>query len=221
MEKIYDFFFTIFSPFCHQITERSFQSFDGYQFFVCSRDTGTYLGFLLSYTLYFYNKSGFRLPIIPIAILFFVHLLIFGLDGVSSYAGWRETNNLIRYFTGFYLGFFLGIVFQYVEFFLFKPSNISYHFKRNEYFYKPLMLEIYCSLLFTITFVSISYLLYLTVFAIIFYVYKIVKLILNVLFMFNRGFYYYLAFFLVFVIFWVSVFITGIYKINVVHKLYH
>mgnify|MGYP001773391993 CR=1 FL=1 len=221
MENIYEFFFTLFSPLCHQITERSFQSFDGHQFFVCARDTGTYLGFLFSFTLYFYNKDKFKAPISFILVLFFLHLLLFGLDGVTSYAGLRETTNFIRYFTGFYLGFFLGVILQYVKIFITKPENIAILDIKKSLLI-TFFLEIYCTFLFFITLFLIKYLLYLLAFAIIFYVYQIVNVILS-LFFFNyeKKHYYYLALAIIFIVFFSSMLLAGTFKINMVEKLYH
>lgn len=221
MDYLYDFFFSLAGPLCHQITERSFQSFDGKQFFVCARDTGTYLGFFFSFLLSYkkFYKKEFNIPIVPIAILFLFHLFLFGLDGVSSYAGWRETNNFIRYFTGFYVGFFLGIIFQYVEKFF--EGRIEINEKKSELIVIPFLLEIFATLLFFITLVSIKYLLYLLAFAIIFYIYKLIRLIVGIFFLHNRNFYYYLTIFTVFLLFLGSIFIAGVYKINIVRSFYH
>lgn len=217
-ERVYDFLFILFSPLCHQITERSFQSFDGLQFFVCARDTGTYLGFLFSFIMY--KKNKFEIPIFPLVILFFIHLLLFGLDGLTSYMHIRETNNFIRYFTGFYFGFFLGLIFQYLEFFLFKPSQIVSGFKKYEGIHKAIFVEFLCSILFVVTLLLMKYLLYLLVIAIFFYMYKLVGLILRVFFMSEGRLWYYLAFSLIFILIFSLVFSVGINKIHIVHKFY-
>ncbi|MFN3995378.1 MAG: DUF2085 domain-containing protein [bacterium] len=204
------------------MTERSFHSFDGKQFFVCARDTGTYLGFLFSFIFYALKKEKFEFNLIPAVILFFFHLVLFGLDGVSSYAKWRETNNFIRYFTGFYVGFFLGIIFQYVEKIFHQNAQILHNkglYKR--YIWEAFFLEIFATILFIVTFVFMKYLLYLLAFAIIFYIYKLVKLVISFLFFNNKTAYYYLAMFITLLLFFGAVFVSGIYKINMIQKFYH
>jgi len=229
MDIIYDFLFSLFSVFCHQITERSFQSLDGRQFFVCARDTGTYLGFLISFLPFwnrFFRLYGFKFDVGIILGLFFFHLILFGIDGVSSYAGWRETNNLIRYFTGFYMGFFLGILFQYVEFWFFR-SDQGVDSSRSEYiekagikqiFFRILILELWVTVWFIITASFMKYLLYLLAFSIVFYVYRIFRLILSLFSL--RDVYYYLILAVLLFIFWGLVFWGGISKINVIHRVY-
>ena len=226
MERIYDFFFSLFGPLCHQITERSFQSFDGKQFFVCARDTGTYFGFLFSFVFTFLfnrvTKTRFKIPIITSTILFFLHLGMFGIDGVSSYAGWRETNNFIRYFTGFYLGFFLGLIFQYVEFFL-RDKVLSLQEKNSplNIFKNLIILELSSTLFFFPTLLSIKYLLYLLPISVVFYIYMLFRLISDLVFFKYKNFYYYLILFIVFLLIIGSILIAGLHKINLVHKLYH
>ncbi|MDR2035601.1 MAG: DUF2085 domain-containing protein [Coriobacteriales bacterium] len=102
--------------FCHQFAERSFEA-GGLQFCVCARCTGLYLGFIITLIVLLvaarsplHKSMPAALPpqwaIIP-GILLMLPLLF---DGVSSYAGLRETTNLIRYLTGYACGMGLGVL---------------------------------------------------------------------------------------------------------------
>ena len=96
---------------CHQLPERSF--FGGpYQVPVCARDTGIYVGFVASFIVVALlagkrrPSEGPRIWVTAIAI---VMIALLGLDGVSSYAGWRETTNEIRLWTGLFAGYAIGL----------------------------------------------------------------------------------------------------------------
>ena len=94
--------------FCHQFTERSLEA-GGLYFAVCARDTGIYLGFIITLAVLVLihtqtkNKPTAMVP-------FWIILLSIGLiiplaaDGASSYLGLRESNNLLRYITGYLAG---------------------------------------------------------------------------------------------------------------------
>ena len=95
---------------CHQLPERSFFG-GGIQVPVCARDTGIYLGLVVSYvTVAFLHRgeraTGFPRPWVWLAFL--AALAAMGFDGVSSYAGWRSTTNELRLITGLGVGFSAG-----------------------------------------------------------------------------------------------------------------
>lgn len=97
---------------CHQLPERSFFAM-GHQFPVCARDTGMYLGFIVSFALIVLLDRGRRRSGLPPRHLMVVGLLLFAsmvFDGVTSYAGLRETTNTIRFLTGFGAGYALPLV---------------------------------------------------------------------------------------------------------------
>ncbi|MGC8815687.1 MAG: DUF2085 domain-containing protein [bacterium] len=200
LEKIYNFLFFIFSGLCHQISERSFCDLNGHQFFVCSRDTGTYIGFLLSFIIiYIINKSFYKNNsfidnlitnyIKPIIALFFFYLFLFGLDGITSYTNLRETTNYIRYSTGLFLASHLGLIFKYFELSINKAFNENNFNKYNQninkkqfinfiLIYNLLVLLFYFSSLF----LFLPYLIYILPIAIFFYFYKIIKLITDLIY---------------------------------------
>lgn len=92
---------------CHQLPERSF--FAGtHQVPVCARDTGIYLGFMLSFAVIALIARGRRpseLPPWPVIALAVAFIGLMAADGVSSYAGWRGTTNDIRLATGLLAGY--------------------------------------------------------------------------------------------------------------------
>ena len=84
---------------CHQKPERSFY-FKGFQFPLCARCTGAFLGQLLGFlwVLFLRPKAGMLLLLGPMAA-----------DGISQRAGWRESNNVLRFITGLLGGFGLVV----------------------------------------------------------------------------------------------------------------
>jgi uncharacterized membrane protein len=96
---------------CHQLPARSFIA-GGHQVPVCARDTGIYVGFMVSLALIAVLERGRRRTGPPPAWLIAVGgaLVAFMLwDGVTSYLGMRETSNLLRLVTGVGTGFALTL----------------------------------------------------------------------------------------------------------------
>jgi len=95
---------------CHQLPERSFFG-GGVQVPVCARDTGIYLGVLLSLAIISALHRGSRPRGLPtrsgwVAIALMVGAM--ALDGVTEYAGLRGTTNELRLITGLLCGFAIG-----------------------------------------------------------------------------------------------------------------
>jgi uncharacterized membrane protein len=98
--------------FCHQIPERSFEA-GGLLFSVCSRDTGLYMGLVLSVAVAFVLHARMKVkpgdvPHTRALIVCLLMLLPMAFDGGTSYLGLRETNNVIRYVTGLLAGMGVG-----------------------------------------------------------------------------------------------------------------
>lgn len=97
---------------CHQSPARSFFS-GGVQVPVCARDTGIYMGFVLSLVLLAILARGSRPSGAPRRLVLAVVVVFVGImawDGVSSYAGWRSTGNDLRLLTGLFAGSGLAVV---------------------------------------------------------------------------------------------------------------
>lgn len=91
---------------CHQLPERSLVA-AGATLPVCARDTGIYVGYLIAFTLLVGLERDHPRDMPPWHVLGLCGAFIaaMGLDGVSSYAGWRATTNDLRLATGLLAGF--------------------------------------------------------------------------------------------------------------------
>ena len=95
---------------CHQLPERSFFS-GGLQLPVCARDTGIYVGFMVSLAILVLIHRGRRPNLFPprgVWPLIALMIAVMAFDGVTSYAGWRTTTNQIRLITGLLSGYALA-----------------------------------------------------------------------------------------------------------------
>lgn len=97
---------------CHQLPERSFFG-GGTQVPVCARDTGIYIGFVVSLVLISVLHRPNRPREFPgVAAMTAMILMItaMGIDGVSSYGGFRTTTNDLRLITGTLAGFAMAAI---------------------------------------------------------------------------------------------------------------
>jgi uncharacterized membrane protein len=90
---------------CHQIPERSL-FIDGEQLPVCARDTGLYIGSLLSllFIVTTNRRNRNAIPVMYISFSFVFFMVLLAIDGLTSYFGIRETTNGIRLATGLLVG---------------------------------------------------------------------------------------------------------------------
>lgn len=96
---------------CHQLSARTFTAGE-WVYPICARDTGMYLAVLVTFIvlacLYKQHRAWRRPPTSVLVVLgVFIALLV--LDGLTSYAGLRESNNLLRYVSGYLCGISLGV----------------------------------------------------------------------------------------------------------------
>lgn len=97
---------------CHQLPARSFFA-GAHQVPVCARDTGIYIGFVISFALIAGLDRGRRragLPAWPVLVLAGLFVAAMAWDGVTSYAGLRVTDNVLRLVTGLLAGWALPVV---------------------------------------------------------------------------------------------------------------
>ena len=96
---------------CHQLPERSL--FGGaYQVPVCARDEGIYLGFVVSFIVVALLARGRRPsegPRLWVTSVGIVLIVLMALDGLTSYAGLRTTDNQIRLATGIFAGYAIAL----------------------------------------------------------------------------------------------------------------
>src|SRR5512139_1408295 len=87
---------------CHQLPERSFFG-GGMQVPVCARDEGLYFGFVIGALLVWLLHRPHRPRDLPGPAALGVAAALLGVmvvDGFTSYAGIRETTNVVRLATG-------------------------------------------------------------------------------------------------------------------------
>jgi uncharacterized membrane protein len=97
---------------CNQLPARSFFA-GGHQLPVCARCTGIYVGFVVSLAVISFLERGRRRSGMPPAWLLglgVAAIAVMAWDGVTSYAGLRETTNVLRLATGLGTGFALSLV---------------------------------------------------------------------------------------------------------------
>ncbi|MFI3230406.1 MAG: DUF2085 domain-containing protein [bacterium] len=95
--KVWLFFMNLFSHSCHQIPERSF-FIKSYQFPICARCTGLYLGYIIALIGLIKSKKIFNFKA---SIVFIV---VMAVDGLGQLFKFFESNNSRRFITGFLSG---------------------------------------------------------------------------------------------------------------------
>lgn len=90
---------------CHQNPHRLLRFGDG-ALFVCSRDTGIYISFFTMLLLLSLVRGRDRagMPPLPLLVLGAAGVLFLLWDGLTSYLGWRESDNLLRFLSGYAAG---------------------------------------------------------------------------------------------------------------------
>lgn len=93
---------------CHQLPERTIFVGSG-PLPVCARDTGIYIGFAVSYALLavMQRDRPTEMPRRWLIVLCAFFVGVMAVDGLTSYAGLRQTTNDIRLMTGLLAGFAL------------------------------------------------------------------------------------------------------------------
>jgi uncharacterized membrane protein len=97
---------------CHQLPERSFFG-GGTQVPVCARDTGIYVGFLISLVLISALHKGDRPREFPAPAGWVAIALMIGamaVDGLTQLVGLRTSTNDLRLITGLLAGYAIGAV---------------------------------------------------------------------------------------------------------------
>ena len=95
----------IFDYLCHRIPERSF-FIKNHQFPVCSRCTGYYISIFAYFVFAYFYSIPYSLNSFLIGILLNIPT---GIDGLTQFLGYRESNNTLRLITGLLGGLGLAI----------------------------------------------------------------------------------------------------------------
>ena len=103
LESKYYKFFTKFTL-CHRLPDRTF-CVKGHYFPVCSRCTGLIIGSFSFFPFLYYDYIQYSLNLLIFSVLIMFPTFI---DGYTQLIGLRESNNILRFFTGLLGG--LGLV---------------------------------------------------------------------------------------------------------------
>lgn len=95
---------------CHQKKERCFHLGNSFSVF-CARCTGNNFGFFatLIWLFFLYGFSTVSLSWVPAMVT----LLPVAIDGGTQTLGWRQSNNAIRFFTGYLMGTGSAMIYFY------------------------------------------------------------------------------------------------------------
>ncbi|MBE6494525.1 MAG: DUF2085 domain-containing protein [Methanosphaera stadtmanae] len=96
----------VFKYLCHQRPDRSF-FFRGHQFPVCSRCTGFLVGTFVFLVFACFVQINYTFDLLCLSIILQIPYII---DGSTQYLGYRESNNILRFITGFIGSFGLIIM---------------------------------------------------------------------------------------------------------------
>ncbi len=89
---------------CHRKPERSF-FIKGHQFPVCARCTGFYAGLLIFLLYTFFSTIEYTSTLLILSIILLIPVSI---DGFTQFFGLRQSNNTLRFITGFIGG--IGLI---------------------------------------------------------------------------------------------------------------
>jgi len=135
---------------CHQFSSRSLV-IDNIVLPICSRCSGIYTGFFITAVILFimYRKKENDLPPLYVLIIFALFFLSTIIDGIASNFGLYNTNNNLRFITGFLGGSSIMVIIYPI--FIFQYYRQS---KKEKIFKKPGEFIIY--VLIVIAFITIT-----------------------------------------------------------------
>ena len=98
-------------PICHRLPDRTF-NIRGHKFPVCARCTGFYIAAFSYFTYVYFFYVQYTIPLILIAFLMLIPTFI---DGFTQLFNLRESNNILRLFTGLIGGLGLAILIKAIK----------------------------------------------------------------------------------------------------------
>ncbi|MGB9697583.1 MAG: DUF2085 domain-containing protein [Ignavibacteria bacterium] len=120
--------YSVFGVMCHQIDSRTLHIFGG-KLPVCIRCQGIYLAGLISTFLYPFLKPRLKKNEIPSIWLLLIPVLMMGTDVLFELFGVYNYISIVKFITGFFLGFVLpfflisGLRKFFEEIHIYKPQN--------------------------------------------------------------------------------------------------
>lgn len=100
---------------CHRMPNRTFK-IKGHYFPVCSRCTGFYIGAFSYFLFVYYFYVDYTVALIIFAVLMLIPAFI---DGITQFFRFRESNNVLRFFTGLLGGVGLAILIKALKWIIF------------------------------------------------------------------------------------------------------
>ncbi|MGL6298553.1 MAG: DUF2085 domain-containing protein [Methanobacteriaceae archaeon] len=100
---------------CHRKPERTFKIKNTY-FPVCARCTGFYIAAISYFGYVYYFYVDYNIQLILLAILMLTPAAI---DGLTQFYTSRESNNVLRFFTGILGGIGLGIILKAIKWYIY------------------------------------------------------------------------------------------------------
>lgn len=98
---------------CHQRPERCF-IINGKPMPICARCTGVYSGLIIGLLIPIIIPLIYSIDVNILFLILIISLIPMALDGVTQLIKIRESNNYLRFLTGFLAGMFLGVVFNWL-----------------------------------------------------------------------------------------------------------
>ena len=100
---------------CHQRPDRCF-IINGKPMPLCARCIGVYSGLTVGLVIPIIIPIIYSIDVNILFFILIISLTPLALDGVTQLIKIRESNNYLRFFTGFLAGMFLGIVFNWLTY---------------------------------------------------------------------------------------------------------
>ncbi len=135
---------------CHQQDPRSF-GFNGLHMPLCSRCTGIYVGFIFSLVVIILIERRVKgeFPSVKTVVFTLAAILLMGLDAAVSALKFFDSNNYIRFITGFLAGWFIALILLQLKNILMWGKLVRVPYLNNK---RSFIVWIFCSIGLIVTF---------------------------------------------------------------------
>lgn len=168
---------------CHQLSSRSL-TVGNIILPICSRCSGIYTGFFITAIILFimFRKKESDLPPLYILIIFTIFFLSTIIDGIASNFGLYNTNNNLRFITGFLCGSsIMSITYPIFTFQYYKESKKEKIFKKPDEFIIYILILIVFITITLLRFNFLGYFYYYLVAFSIFFTFYFINLVMVLL----------------------------------------